>query len=699
MLIDTTATTPAITGAFDNVDLVQGNVANGGTTNDATPTLSGIAEANSTVSLYDGATLVTTINAGRSGSWSYTPTPLGDGSNHSYTIIATDAAGNVSAASAAYALHIDTTPPPVPAITGAYDNVGLVQGNVANGGTTNDTTPTLSGTAEANSTVSLYDGTTLVTTVTADGSGNWSYTPAPLSDGSNHSYTVTATDAAGNVSAASAAYALHIDTTPPPIPAISGAYDNVDPVQGNVANGGYTNDTTPTLSGTAEANSTVRLYDGTTLVTTVTADGSGSWSYTPAPLSDGSTHSYTVTATDAAGNVSAASAAYALHIDTTPPPIPAITGAYDNVDPVQGNVANGGNTNDTTPTLSGTAEANSTVSLYDGATLVSTVTADGSGNWSYTPAPLAIGTTHSYTVTATDAAGNISAASAAYALHIDITPPPPVITGADDNVGPVQGNVANGGYTNDTTPTLSGTAEANSTVSLYDGATLVSTVTADASGNWSYTPTPLSDGSNHSYTATATNATGSTSAASAAYALHIDTTPPSSRPSPGPTITLILFRETLLTAATPTTRHRPSPAQPRRTAPSDFTTAPPLLATVTADGSGSWSYTPAPLGDGSNHSYTATATDAAGNTSAASAAYALHIDTTPPPIPTITGAYDNVGPIQGNVANGGTTNDTTPTLSGTAEANSTVSLYDGASLVTTVMLPRQRQLELHPYVP
>ena len=66
-----------------------------------------------------------------------------------------------------------------PIITGAYDNVGTVQGNVANGGYTNDTTPTLSGTAEANSTVSLYDGATLVTTVTADGSGNWSYTPAP----------------------------------------------------------------------------------------------------------------------------------------------------------------------------------------------------------------------------------------------------------------------------------------------------------------------------------------------------------------------------------------------------------------------------------------------------------------------------------------------------------------------------------------
>ena len=108
---------------------------------------------------------------------------------------------------------------------------------------------------------------------------------------------------------------------------------------------------------------------------------------------------------------------------------------------------------------------------------------------------------------------------------------------------------------------------------------------------------PLSNGSNHSYTATTTDAAGNTSAASAAYALHIDTLRRHPQSSPGPTITLIQFRETLLSAAPPMTRHRPSPAQPRRTAPSDSTTVAPLLLRSLADGSGSWSYTPAPLSD------------------------------------------------------------------------------------------------------
>ncbi|WP_410971089.1 Ig-like domain-containing protein, partial [Salmonella sp. SAL04269] len=59
--------------------------------------------------------------------------------------------------------------------------------------------------------------------------------------------------------------------------------------------------------------------------------------------------------------------------------------------------------------LEGTAEADSIVGIdTDGdGTPDATVTADGAGNWTYTPAtPLADGTVVS--VTATDAAGNVS---------------------------------------------------------------------------------------------------------------------------------------------------------------------------------------------------------------------------------------------------------------------------------------------------
>jgi autotransporter-associated beta strand protein len=77
---------------------------------------------------------------------------------------------------------------------------------------TGDTTPTFSGTAEAGSTVTLYDtdGTTALGSATADGSGNWTITSSVLTAGS-HTVTAKAADAAGNESAASAGLSIDID--------------------------------------------------------------------------------------------------------------------------------------------------------------------------------------------------------------------------------------------------------------------------------------------------------------------------------------------------------------------------------------------------------------------------------------------------------------------------------------------------------
>ena len=62
------------------------------------------------------------------------------------------------------------------------------------------------------------------------------------------------------------------------------------------------------LTGTAEANSTVKVYDGASLLGTASANGSGAWSYTTAVLANGA-HGFTATAMDAAGNISLVSQA------------------------------------------------------------------------------------------------------------------------------------------------------------------------------------------------------------------------------------------------------------------------------------------------------------------------------------------------------------------------------------------------------
>ncbi|WP_309600188.1 Ig-like domain-containing protein, partial [Klebsiella pneumoniae] len=57
-----------------------------------------------------------------------------------------------------------------------------------------------------------------------------------------------------------------------------------------------------------------------------------------------------------------------------------------------------------------------------------------------------------------------------------------------DNAGEDTGTLNSGSVTDDDTPTLSGTAEAGATVTIYDGDTVLGTAIAGVDGNWSFTP-------------------------------------------------------------------------------------------------------------------------------------------------------------------------------------------------------------------
>ena len=106
------------------------------------------------------------------------------------------------------------------------DNFGNDDQTVASGGSTNDTTPTLSGTAEAGSTVTIYQNETEVGTTTANVDSQWTFTPSLTEDGS-YFFTATATDAAGNVSDASSTYTITLDTAAPDAPIIISPLEGV----------------------------------------------------------------------------------------------------------------------------------------------------------------------------------------------------------------------------------------------------------------------------------------------------------------------------------------------------------------------------------------------------------------------------------------------------------------------------------------
>ncbi|MEJ6024387.1 Ig-like domain-containing protein, partial [Ramlibacter sp. PS4R-6] len=238
-----------------------------------------------------------------------------------------------------------------PAAPSAPDlTAGTDSGSSSTDDLTNDNTPTFTGTAEANALVELFDtdGTTSLGTATADGSGNWSITVSTLGDGA-HTITAKATDAAGNTSAASTGLAVTIDTAAaaPSTPDMTAGTDS-----GSSSTDNKTSNTTPTFTGTAEANALVELFDtdGTTSLGTATADGSGNWSITVSTLGEGA-HTITAKQTDVAGNTSVASSGLAVTIDTTAPAAPSAPDLTAGTD--SGSSSTDDLTNDNTPTFTG----------------------------------------------------------------------------------------------------------------------------------------------------------------------------------------------------------------------------------------------------------------------------------------------------------------------------------------------------------
>ena len=201
-------------------------------------------------------------------------------------------------------MTVDTAAPAAPAIASFSNDSGA-----AGDGITSDNTLAFTGTAAADSTVQVYDGATLLGTVTANGSGAWSFTTATLDRRSAQLHGQG--DRCGRQRQRGLERAERDDRHR----RADGAGDRLVSTDSGVAGDGITNDNTLALTGTAAANSTVQVYDGATLLGTVTANGSGAWSFTTATLADGA-HSFTATATDAAGNTSAASSALSVTIDT-----------------------------------------------------------------------------------------------------------------------------------------------------------------------------------------------------------------------------------------------------------------------------------------------------------------------------------------------------------------------------------------------
>ncbi|WP_193099387.1 Ig-like domain-containing protein [Burkholderia sp. Z1] len=192
------------------------------------------------------------------------------------------------------------------------DNMPPYTGVIEKGGLTNDSRPTVSGRGDAGSIIHVLVDGREVGTVVVKANGTWSFAlPQSLSDGEYRLTARASNDVGWSVPPAS--YGIVVDTTPPSRPTIEAA----------------TEGTQPTLSGRAEAYSTVTVYDGTKVLGTTTTGIDGAWTFKlPSGLSNG-THSLTVTAMDPAGNTSVGSAGFDVTIGPVAPPTPTTQAILD----------------------------------------------------------------------------------------------------------------------------------------------------------------------------------------------------------------------------------------------------------------------------------------------------------------------------------------------------------------------------------
>jgi large repetitive protein len=362
-------------------------------------------------------------------------------------------------------------------------------GRSASDGITADSTPHVMGMAEAGGIVSVYDGGEFIGSAPVDMDGMWEFQPEALADG-DHSITASAADVAGNDSPDTEVLTVRIDTQRPSAPAMTRPTD-----------GTLTRESTVATEGTAEADASVEVFDGTDSKGDAMADAAGDWAL-DVVLLDGN-RTLTARATDVAGNRSDASGARAVTVDTVAP---------------ETSIESGPNnpTQFTTATFAfSSTESPSTFECR----------LDDEG---FAPCqsprhydPVAPGT-HTFQVRAADAAGNVDPTPASWTWTLDPqVPRAPVLTAPED-----------GTHTSSTAVTVAGTAEAGVTVEVFDGQQSAGSTTADAAGAWSVDVTGLADGA-HEFTAKATNA-GFTSAPSAAATVTVDTAAPQTSIDSGP---------------------------------------------------------------------------------------------------------------------------------------------------------------------
>ncbi|MBM5794336.1 MAG: hypothetical protein FJ057_10480, partial [Cyanobacteria bacterium K_DeepCast_0m_m1_088] len=232
---------------------------------------------------------------------------------------------------------------PIPAratITAVDDNNGLIQGEIARNGQTDDTTPTLRGNLsralEPGESLLLYSNGVLLGKAVVNGAtGTWRFTApkefAPTA-GSRLSFTALVANPNGGLGPASRPYVVTLDTQSPTTQATVTSVTTKDGSFKPEANAGFRiTDPAPTFKGTLSAplapGQTLLIFNGPVLLgTAVVNNKTKTWTFTPSkPLptaTGGGMFMVSARTSDVAGNLApaAASSPPAFFFLDPPPP-------------------------------------------------------------------------------------------------------------------------------------------------------------------------------------------------------------------------------------------------------------------------------------------------------------------------------------------------------------------------------------------
>jgi len=462
-----------------------------------------------------------------------------------------DSAGNTSAASTALQITLDRVAPTAPTLVlDTASDTGVAGDNMTNSGAPQIVVTFSSAQVSTGSVLNIQQAgvatpiASLTLSSTDIAAGKVTLTTSDLGADGSKALTATLTDSAGNTSSGGIGLALQLDRTAPTAPTLALSAGSDSGVSGD----GVTNVASPSVRvsfATSEVNAgtVIKLVSGTTVLATRTLTATeataGVVDISTGSLGLDGAKSLAATLTDAAGNVSGASTALAFTLDTTAPSQPAVTLNTVSDSGIKGDSITSANTPSVHVAFTASqVTAGAVVNVLDGSgAVVGSKTLVGAdltaGAVDISTSSLGLDGAKSLTATLTDAAGNVSAASAALAFTLDTTAPSqPALTLNTVSDSGIKGD----SITSANTPSVhvaftASQVTAGAVVNVLDGSGAVvgskTLVGADlTAGAVDISTSSLGLDGAKSLTATLTDAAGNVSGASAALAFTLDTTAP-----------------------------------------------------------------------------------------------------------------------------------------------------------------------------